>query len=250
VYHFHTLQEIELQSLFVFCLQKIEELITCNGKKFTKSQAIIFQDTLMVLCQFCIGGQRREFIVAFDMNVSISFVMILISLQNIHKVKNQDAYVFYPPAEKVLRVDTQEVPIPGWLGDLVFYFKKFARKSLIPKEGIQSLWINRAGKPLGNTITFVFSDLIAEYDAYSERITKYVASVFPTKHITPITFRRMIPTLMWETNVHIPGVTMEGLLEKYSRLVNTSQKVAFICSYFSISKGSCRTLSACFCNEV
>jgi hypothetical protein len=75
-------------------------------------------------------------------------------------------------------------------------------------------------------------DLNSEYDAYTERIAKYVAAIFPEKHITPIAFRRMIPTLMWENDVHIPGATMKELLEKYSRLVNTSEKVTFICLHF------------------
>jgi hypothetical protein len=49
-------------------LEKIKELLLCNDT-FDKQDAATFQDALMVLCQFCIGGQRREFIVAFDLQV-------------------------------------------------------------------------------------------------------------------------------------------------------------------------------------
>jgi hypothetical protein len=69
-----TLQENELRFLFLSCLQKIDELITCNGKKYEKRQGVVFQNTLLVLNQFCIGGQRREFVVAFDLKVITSFV--------------------------------------------------------------------------------------------------------------------------------------------------------------------------------
>jgi hypothetical protein len=49
-------------------------------------------------------------------------------------------------------VDTQDVSVPRWLGDLIFYFKSKVRRSLKPKKGIQALWINKNGKPLGNCL--------------------------------------------------------------------------------------------------
>jgi len=60
--------------------------------------------------------------------------------------------VFYPPSEKVQRIDTQEVPIQNWLGDLIFYFKKTVRKCFKPKKKILALWLNQKGKPLGKII--------------------------------------------------------------------------------------------------
>jgi hypothetical protein len=134
--------------------------------------------------------------------------------------------VFYPPSEKVLRVDTQDVPVPRWLGDLICFFKSKVRKSLKPKKGVQALWINRNGKPLGSYLLIVL--IYSEYNPYTERITKFVASVFPDKHITPIAFRRIIPTLMWKLDVRTEGESVEQVLERYSRLINTSQKVKVI----------------------
>ena len=40
---------------------------------FGKSDAINFEEALITLCLFCIGGQRREFIVNITLQVSFYF---------------------------------------------------------------------------------------------------------------------------------------------------------------------------------
>jgi hypothetical protein len=41
-----------------------------NGIDFDKSDAIKFEEALLTLCLFCIGGQRREFIINITLDVS------------------------------------------------------------------------------------------------------------------------------------------------------------------------------------
>jgi len=36
---------------------------------FTKSDALLFEKALLTLCLFCIGGQRREFVVNMTLQV-------------------------------------------------------------------------------------------------------------------------------------------------------------------------------------
>jgi hypothetical protein len=44
-----------------------------NDDHFEKSDAIAFEEALITLCLFCIGGQRREFIVNITLQVSFYF---------------------------------------------------------------------------------------------------------------------------------------------------------------------------------
>jgi hypothetical protein len=62
---------LELKQFFAFCLQDILDSIERHGfEVFEKDDAILFEKALMSLCQFAIGGQRREVIIAMDLDVS------------------------------------------------------------------------------------------------------------------------------------------------------------------------------------
>lgn len=50
-------------------------------------------------------------------------------------------------------------------------------------------------------------------------------TIFPGKHITPITFRRVLVSLIFENQLHESGKTTEEFLLKYSWLMNSSYKV-------------------------
>ena len=47
-----------------------------------------------------------------------------------------------------MRVDSQEVPIPTWLGKILTYFIDYVRPGLQPKRGCEAMWINTKQKPL------------------------------------------------------------------------------------------------------
>jgi hypothetical protein len=67
------LKENELQQLFVSTLQLLKDSMEENVDCFTKSDAIAFEEALITLCLFCIGGQRREFIVNITLQVNYLF---------------------------------------------------------------------------------------------------------------------------------------------------------------------------------
>ncbi len=61
-----------MQKLFVSTLQLLKDLMEdYDDFKFEKEDAITFEKALMTLCLFCIGGQRREFIVNMTLTVNI-----------------------------------------------------------------------------------------------------------------------------------------------------------------------------------
>ena len=54
-----------------------------------------------------------------------------------------------PPAEKVARQMNEGIPLPAVVGVLVNYFMVKVRHLLKPKENVESMFINRHGRPLG-----------------------------------------------------------------------------------------------------
>ena len=48
-----------------------------DENNFTKNNAIIFEETLLTLCLFCIGAQRREFVVNITLSVSNLSIIII-----------------------------------------------------------------------------------------------------------------------------------------------------------------------------
>jgi hypothetical protein len=51
-----------------------------NDDHFTKSDAITFEEALITLCLFCIGGQRREFIVNITLQVNFYFFLNILNI--------------------------------------------------------------------------------------------------------------------------------------------------------------------------
>lgn len=74
-------------------------------------------------------------------------------MKNVIWNEKTDYYFVKPFAEKVQRICSQEIPIPTWLGRILFFFKYAIRPFLEPKENIQSFWLNSKGNPLG---TYLF----------------------------------------------------------------------------------------------
>jgi hypothetical protein len=68
-----------LQQLFVETLQLLKNSMEENNDHFTKSDAITFEEALITLCLFCIGGQRREFIVNITLQVNFYFFLNILN---------------------------------------------------------------------------------------------------------------------------------------------------------------------------
>jgi hypothetical protein len=61
---------LEVTELFAKTLNQIHQFMeNFDEDEFDKIDAILFEKCLMTLCHFCIGGQRREFIVNFTLEV-------------------------------------------------------------------------------------------------------------------------------------------------------------------------------------
>jgi hypothetical protein len=97
------------------------------------------------MCLFTIGGQRREIIVAFSTQVIIFHVYLF---QNIKYNTTLKTYTMNPPVEKVIRKESKTIPIPNWLGDIIFYFRDYVRDTFVPQTDL-AMWLNIKGKPLG-----------------------------------------------------------------------------------------------------
>ncbi len=61
-----------MSQLFAKSLNTIHEMMRDFVEDdFTKTDAISFEEALLTLCLFCIGAQRREFVVNMTLSVSI-----------------------------------------------------------------------------------------------------------------------------------------------------------------------------------
>ena len=57
--------------MFVTCLETIKTLIEDCQEFYLKEEAIQFQKAIMTLFLFCVGGQRREFVVGISLKVNL-----------------------------------------------------------------------------------------------------------------------------------------------------------------------------------
>lgn len=60
---------------------------------------------------------------------------------------------------------------------------------------------------------------------FNERIERVIKTLFPNKHITPITFRRLVPSLIYSNEIHPENMSMRDFISEYAISVNTSEKV-------------------------
>ena len=135
-----------------------------------------------------------------------------------------------------MKVDFQEIPILYWLGKILTYFINYVRPRLEPKKNCEAMWINTKQRPLD--VYYSIINHLLEYSSYTDWIKARVQSVFPFKIITPLDFKRMIPTLLWNKEILDENMTPQEMLIKYSKLINTSEKVnliLFICKGFNES---------------
>jgi len=150
----------ERKSLYCYCLSTLKRFVASNGvvkkKKVLRlnsnpKTAKLFQNALITLFHFGIGGQRSEVITGLTIRV---FFLFYLTSQNITCDEITGEYTLKLSTEKVMRsLNSEGLYIPKYLGKLVDFFKEKVRPALKPKEGIVGLWINGHGKPAGNSIS-------------------------------------------------------------------------------------------------
>ena len=125
--------------------------------------------------------------------------------------------------EKKTRLQAKDgIFIPKYVAQMLKYYQEQVRSALNPQSHVISLWINRDGNPLG--MIFHKFNLIDEM-RFNDRIDKVIKSLYPSKHITPITFRRLVPSLIYSDDVHNEDQSMRDFIVDYAIVVNTSDKV-------------------------
>ena len=67
---------------------------------------------------------------------------------------------------------------------------------------------------------------------FNDKVISVIKALYPEKHITSITFRRVLPSLIYKRDVHPDNMTMQDYLLDYSHYNNTSYGV----SKFTITK--------------
>lgn len=113
------------------------------------------------------------------------------------------------PVEKVNRRESARLNVPLWLGKITEHFKFNIRRYLNPRSGICAMWVNSQRKALS-------------YASCTKDVTTFVRRLFPNSEITPLSFRRLFVTLVYENETHLQGETMDSFLERLARSINTS----------------------------
>ena len=128
----------ELKILYERLLSTLS--VTDPSKYTSKRQAREYQRQLFTLCMFALGGQRLELILAF-------------TTENLTHSLEED-YLLKPPREKIIRANCfGGIPVPSYLGRLLFFFKDHIRSLLLVRDSVISYWINRKGNPMeGGTV--------------------------------------------------------------------------------------------------
>jgi len=75
---------------------------------------------------------------------------------------------------------------------------------------------------------------LPESTTFTNNVKKMVKQVFPEKNVSPITFRRTLPTLVWANEELTNGMSMEKFLKDYSMLINTSVKVIYLSTHSQV----------------
>lgn len=132
--------------------------------------------------------------------------------------------MYKPPPEKTVRISTSNIPLPHWLGNILVYFTHSVRSTFI-KSGskVEAFFILPTGQPM-RTLYETYSPLL-EPTNMTKLIPEFIKKLFPDVYITPQDFRRMIPSALFEHDIHEEGKTVKHTLISLSQLINTSEKV-------------------------
>ena len=116
--------------------------------------------------------------------------------------------------EKVPRVQTKDgIFVPLYAARLIKYFVENCRPMLRPRDEVLSVWINKRGGPL-------------QGGAYNNRIKMVLFECFDQEmNVTPQNFRRLLPSLIFEYDIHPDGVCLRDFIVDYARYVGTSEKI-------------------------
>jgi hypothetical protein len=64
-----------------------------------------------------------------------------------------------------------------------------------------------------------------EPNTFSKEIAKCVKDYMPDKHITPAVFRRVVPTIVFDKQLHFDGQSAVDFIVQFAKLNNTSEAV-------------------------
>ena len=119
--------------------------------------------------------------------------------------------------------------VPRYAAKLLDYFIKFVRPHLGPSENLLSLWVSDNGQPL-------------EGASYNRKIQFAITACFGSgKKITPQIFRRLVPSLIFASDIYPDGVSMKDFIADYARTVGTSEKIML--SYYIRAKANFRNIA-------
>ena len=76
-----------------------------------------------------------------------------------------------------------------------------------------------------NIVLISLLTTVTEYDEITVYVKDFVQHILPGKKITPISFRRMVASMVFSKELHTTGKTKEDFLRDYAVLINTSTKV-------------------------
>ena len=168
-------------------------------KKMEKFDVIHVQNALIVACFIGMSGQRRQ-------------VITELLCDGIIYDEDNNYYFAKLGPEKVERKDNAEgISMPIEIGYSVNFFIKYLRKFLKPNN-VDSIWVNNYGNPL-------------EFKEITKRVTNFMATeVFPdqNKHITPISFRRIIITAVFKNKIAHEKQTINDFIDDLATYLNTS----------------------------
>jgi hypothetical protein len=67
-----------------------------------------------------------------------------------------------------------------------------------PSRNNRALWVNRQGNCLGKFITITL--ICVEPFTFATIVTRKIQEIFPEKHITPMDFRRIVPSIVFQVS--------------------------------------------------
>lgn len=109
---------------------------------------------------------------------------------------------------------------------MIQYYQDVVRPTLdVGTKRIYSLWLNAKGNSLRKSFKWVLINYNIAAKQVTEQIRRCIRFYFPETNITPIAFRRMIPTYSVNLGLTHNGGSNIDFIEKTAHLNNTSPQV-------------------------
>ena len=180
-----------------------------NLSGWTIADADFFQALLITLLHFVLGAQRKQ-------------VLEGMTTDKIRQPTVNGPAWIKPFVEKVPRPQTKDgIYVPPYAARLINYFIKNIRPILHPNQDVVSVWINARGNSLqGGSYNNRIQKVMIKCFGWKDKINK-----IPNKKITPQIFRRLIPSLIFELDIHPDGMSVRDFIANYAKYVGSSEKI-------------------------